>query len=96
MVAGRFPSDRQGHPDHPYRLLEHDAEGARLGAAQGGVCPWLVDGERREDVEEPRERGRPECHGRGIRDRRVSLLFASRGPLRSGRRLLERGLHRTH
>jgi len=59
---------------HPFRILVDHAQGIGIGTADHDFRARLVDGEWREDVEEPRKRDRPECDRGRIRRGPVPLL----------------------
>jgi methionyl-tRNA synthetase len=52
-----------------------------------GLRPWLPAEPRREDVEERRQRRRPDGAGRAVRGRSAALFPDARSPLRPGRHL---------
>ena len=58
ILARRCSSRRQGHPHNPCGLLVHHVDGAGAPTSENDFRPWLVDGRRREDVQEPRQRRR--------------------------------------
>ena len=54
-------------------------------ASSDDLCPWVVDGKWRKNVEEPGKCGRSLCDGTGVRGRCVPVFFTSRSSVRPGR-----------
>jgi methionyl-tRNA synthetase len=70
LALHRAP-DRQGHPEAARRVLADDAHGRGAAALPPPVRARPLAGERREDVEEPRQRRPPARRRRALRHGRV-------------------------
>jgi len=90
MVAGQLPPDRQGHPDHPQRLLAHDAQGDRAADAAHDLRARLVADRRHQDEQVARQRGQSDGYDRKMRRGCVPLLPVV-GNVAGQRRQLQRG-----
>ena len=91
ILAGGYPSDRQGHRSLSRSLLAGVPAVGGHPAAQERVRSRLPAHARREDVEVGWQRRRSDGTGRRVRRRCAALFLPPRGELRPGRQLFARG-----